>query len=75
MLRQKLRAYYDIIKNSKYISQKHAESEKLRKLSDKEVVKNFVDKIFVPEYVTSKFNNKIFNGAIVFLSKSVRPWI
>jgi len=75
MLRQKLRAYYDIIKNSKYISQKHAESEKLRKLSDKEVIKNFVDKIFVPEYVTSKFNNKIFNGAIVFLSKSVRPWI
>jgi len=75
MLRMKLRAYSDIIKNSKYISQKRAESEKLRELSDKEVVKNFVDKIFVPDYVASKFNNKIFNGAIVFLSKSIRPLI
>jgi len=72
MLRKKLRAYGQIIKNWKYISQKHEESERSRKVSDKVILKNFVDRIFVPDYVTSKFNNKIFNGAIVFLSKTVK---
>ena len=72
MLKQKFKASSDIIKNRKYISKKHAESEKLRKVTDQEILKNFVDKIFVPEYVVSGLNNKIFNAVVSFLSKSLK---
>ena len=75
MLRQKLAAYSSIIKNRKYISQKRVESEKYRTTSDKEIVKRFVDKIYVPKDVSTKFYNNIFNGYLSVQAKIFRALV
>ena len=61
MLREKLRAYTSIKQNKEFIEKKHAESESKRKISDSEIIKNFVDDLYVPKDVSNKFNNKAFN--------------
>ena len=75
MLRQKLSAYSSIIKNRKYIAQKRIESEKYRTLDDKEVIERFVDKIYVPEYVSSKLYNNLFNGYLRFQARIFRVFV
>ena len=75
MLKEKFRAYGSIIKKSRFISKKHAESEMKRKISDKELIKNFVDEIFVPKDVSGELNNKNFNRVLSFLSKSFRHFV
>ena len=72
MLRQKLSAYSSIIKNRKYIAQKRIESEKYRTIDDGELIKRFVDKIYVPKDVSSRFFNNIFNGYLSFQAKIFR---
>ena len=61
-----------IIKNRKYISNKHAESESKRQVSDNDIMKKFVDGIMVPKDVSSEFYNKSFNRLLVWLSKMIR---
>ena len=59
----------------KYIAKKHDESEKFREVSDKEILENFVDEIFVPEIVSGKLSGKIFNNILRNLSKLVRHFV
>lgn len=61
MLRKKLNASSSIKQNKKFIEKKHIESENMRKISDSEIIKNFVDEIYVPKDVSNKFNNRVFN--------------
>jgi len=75
LIRQKLRGYKNIIANWKYISKKHDESESIREISDKEILENFVDEIFVPDIVSGKLSAKIFNKILRSLSKSFRYFV
>jgi len=75
MLRQKFSAYSSIIKNRRYITQKRIESEKYRMINDGELIKKFVDKIYVPEDVSSELFNKIFNGYLSFQAKIFRVFV
>jgi len=75
LLKEKFRVYVSILKNYKLISKKHAESEKKRKISDKEIIKKFVDEIFVPKEVSSELNNRSFNRILAALSKSFRRFM
>ena len=61
MIKEKLRAYSSIKQNKEFIEKKQAESESIRKVSDKEIIKNFVDELYVPKDVSNKFNNRVFN--------------
>jgi hypothetical protein len=65
----KFRAYADIIKNRKYISQKYAELESKKIIADEELMKNFPDNILVPNFLAGSFTSSIFNSAISKLSK------
>jgi len=49
--------------------------KKKRKVSDKEIIKKFVDEIFVPKDVSSELNNKSFNKILAALSKSFRRFV
>lgn len=75
MLKQKLKAYSSIIKNRKYITQKRIESEKYRELSDGELIKRFVDKIYVPKDVSNKLYNNIFNRFLSGQAKIFRAFV
>ncbi len=68
MLKAKIKAYGDIIKNRSKIQSKYSELQKNRNTSDKEIIKNFQDEIFVPKEVSNNFSNKLFNKLIRFLS-------
>ena len=75
MFRQKINGYVDIIKNRKQIKKRYSEIQKIRTISDKEVIKNFQDRIYVPEKVIGERNNEIFNRYIESLSKITRKFI
>lgn len=70
--RAKLRAYWDIIKNSKQISKKYSELESKKIVSDKKLIGDFPDQVIVPNFFTDSFTNKIFNSIISKLSKIVK---
>jgi GT2 family glycosyltransferase len=64
----KIKAELDIKKNKKQIEKKYLELENKRIISDKEIIKKFPDKIFVPGNVANGSINKIFNSILEKLS-------
>jgi len=72
---EKIKADLDIIKNRNIISKKHNELEKERKVSDKIIIENFKDEIFVPLEVSSSASNNLFNRIIGKLAKNARKSI
>lgn len=65
----KFRAYSDIIKNRKKISEKYKEIESKKILADKELIKDFPNHMLVPNFLSTSFANRIFNSIISNLSK------
>ena len=75
MIKEKIKAYLDIIKNNSKIRKRYAEIQKERKVCDKEIVKTFQDSISIPEQVyDANKNQKIFDF-IETLSKVTRSFI
>jgi len=72
MLKLKIKAYFDIIKNMAIIKERYNELQKGRKVDDKEIIKKFHDEIFVPKEVAAKISNRLFNNFIKNLSKIAR---
>lgn len=75
MLKLKIKANLNILKNYKKIKNQYMELQKSRKINDQEIIKNFQDEIYVPEEVATKIRNKIFNNFIRSLSKVSRHFI
>jgi len=75
MIRSKLKASFDIIKNRKKINKRYYEIQAQRKLSDKEVIAGFSDDLAVPKEVANKKSNVVFNRFIRRLSISARKRI
>lgn len=72
IIKSKIRAYVDIIKNRKYVSSQYIKLQSKRKVSDKEIAKSFQDEIFVPKEVANYASNNLFNKFIRTLSKLCR---
>jgi len=75
MIGQKIKASCSIIKNLKIIHNKHAQLQKYRKISDKEIIKKFEDEIQVPEWILNNDSNVFFNQILKKLSKFSRKFI
>ena len=71
----KIKAELDIFRNRKTIKIKHKQLEKIKTISDKELIKNFPDKIFVPKNVSEPIFNQLFNNILSVLSKKVKKKI
>ena len=71
----KIRAELDIFRNRKAIKIKYYQLEKIKIISDKELVKKFPDEIFVPKNVSEPIFNQLFNNILSALSKKVKKKI
>lgn len=70
--RAKLRACWDIIKNSRHISKKYSELESEKIVSDKELVKDFPDHVIIPNFLSISFTSRIFDSTMSNLSRMVK---
>jgi len=68
----KIRAELNIFRNRKVIKIKYNQLEKMKIISDKELIKKFPDEIFVPKNVSEPIFNQLFNNILSTLSKKVK---
>jgi len=68
----KIKAELDIFRNRKAIKIKYNQLEKIKIISDKELIKKFPDEIFVPKNVSEPIFNQLFNNILSALSKKVK---
>ena len=71
----KIKAELDIFRNRKAIKIRHNQLEKIKIVSDKELIKKFPDEIFVPKNVSEPIFNQLFNNILSALSKKVKKKI
>jgi len=71
----KIRAELDIRKNRKKISERYDHLERLKKISDRDLITGFPDGIQMPSNVAGKNTNSIFNKLIEFLSQRAKKAI
>ena len=69
LLRAKIKSYVEIVKNRKHISNRYKKLQKIRTVSDKELVQDFQNDIFVPGKIINPTINRIFNSIFSVLSK------
>ena len=68
----KIKAELEIRKNKKKIEDKYLELEKIKLVSDQEMIKKFSDEIWIPKDVSNNFFNKLFNFILKKLSINAR---
>ena len=68
----KIKAELEIRKNKIKIEEKYLELEKIKLISDQEMIKKFSDEIWIPKDVSNNFFNKLFNLTLKKLSISAR---
>lgn len=68
----KIKAELEIIKNKNRIEKKYLELEKIKTISDEEMIKKFSDEIWIPKDVANNFFNKLFNLILKKLSINAR---
>ena len=71
----KIKAELDIKKNKKHIKEKYQELENKKVVQDKELIKKFPDRIFVPVNVAKEYVNNYFNSFLEKLSKKTKTKI
>ena len=71
----KIKAELDIFRNRKFIKIRYNQLEKIKIVSDKELIKKFPDEIFVPKNVSEPIFNQLFNSILSALSKKVKKKI
>ena len=71
----KIKAELDIFRNRKFIKIRYNQLEKIKIVSDKELIKKFPDEIFVPKNVSEPIFNQLFNNILSALSKKIKKKI
>ena len=74
-LAAKIKAELDIYRNREAIKIRYNQLEKIKTVSDKELIKKFPDEIFVPKNVSGPIFNQLFNNILSALSKKVKKKI
>ena len=74
-LAAKIKAELDIYRNKDAIKIRYNQLEKIKIVSDKELIKKFPDEIFVPKNVSEPIFNQLFNNILSTLSIKVKKKI
>ena len=75
LLKMKISADVEILKSFKTINKKYSENQKIKKLSDKELISELKNEVNVPSWVLNNKINQVFNNFLVSLSKITRKFI
>ncbi len=75
MIKEKIKASYDILKNQKIIKKKYEEMENKKVVSDKEIIKKFSGTLEIPSEVSSSISSSLFNKIINFIGKIIKKMI
>ena len=75
MLGLKIKASFDIIKNTRHVMRRYSQIQRERQISDKEIIMSFRDELVVPKEVSNKKSNVLFNDFIRKISKITRSVI
>ena len=70
--KMKISADIEILKNLKTINKKYNQNQKIRMISDKELIKQFKNEVIVPKWVIKDKTNVLFNSFLVKISKITR---
>ena len=71
----KIKAELEIRRNKEFIRDRFYELEKRKTVSDKELIRDFPDEIFVPANVSQESMNQTFNSILTRLSKKIKDKI
>jgi hypothetical protein len=69
MLKAKINADLEILKNKKIIQKRYTELEKIKAVPDKVLIKKFGDTVFIPEDVSNELTGKLFNKILGSISR------
>ncbi len=72
MIKAKIQADIDILKNKKMIKRKYQELENKKLIQDKILIKNFSNTIFIPDDVSKEFSGKLFNKVLNYFSTKAK---
>jgi len=75
MGRIKISADLEILKNFKKINKKYLENQKIRKISDRELLIQFKNEVIVPKWVIKNKTNTLFNKFLSVISKITRIFL
>ncbi len=69
LLKIKILADIEILKNMKTINKKYSENQKIKNISDKEIIDSFKNEVNVPRWVVNNKINSLFNNFLKIISK------
>jgi GT2 family glycosyltransferase len=75
MGRIKISADLEILKNFKKINKKYQQNQKIRKISDRELLVQFKNEVIVPNWVIKDKTNILFNKFLLVISKITRMFL
>ena len=75
MASAKIQAFFSLVRMTRRIKLRKKKMMKTRVLPDKEIIKNFVDTIDIPEALESESRKKLFNSILGALSRGARKMI
>lgn len=75
LLKMKISADIEILKNFKIINKKYIQNQKIKKISDRELISQFKSEVEVPQWVVTDRVNQLFNNFLNCISKITRTII
>ena len=69
LMKMKFLADLEILKNLKIINKKYSENQKIKNISDKEIIHSFKNEVIVPRWVVNNKINSLFNNFLKTISK------
>jgi GT2 family glycosyltransferase len=69
MIKAKINADLEILKNRKIIQRRYRELEKIKTVPDKVLIEKFADTIFIPEDVSNELTGKLFNRILGLITR------
>ena len=69
LMKMKFLADLEILKNLKIINKKYSENQKIKNISDKEIIHSFKNEVIVPRWIVNNKINSLFNNFLKTISK------
>ena len=70
--KMKILADLEILRNLKTINHKYAQNQKVKKITDTELINQFKNELVVPSWITNQKMNRFFNSLLISLAKITR---